>query len=290
LFPSFSYSDNHLLVLEIENSKDVILHSLLFFSLISISVFSLILYTIGNSIRTVLKQKQLSQVQKDFVNNVTHELKTPIASISLAADALLNEKVLNDHRQIQFYAERIIRENHRIDEKIDKILLSSAAEEGNLKLNIVPTDLNDIITTALEQMQPVIEKSAAQIKLNLKANNTLVLVDEQHLLNVIINLVDNAIKYAKAIPEVEIFMQNASRFLILIVRDNGIGIHERDKKHIFKRFFRASTGDAQHTKGFGIGLSYVFNIIRAHDGSIEVQSTVNKGSSFIIKLPLLKHA
>ena len=267
LFPSFPFPENDVLVLSVVNREQIIRQSLLRFFIISLLVFLLILGTLGFSVITVLRQKKLAQVQKDFVNNVTHELKTPIASISLAAETLLNEKVAGDKEKVGYFATRILKENHRMDQKIDRILLSAVAEERNFRTNAEPTDIHDLVAAALEEIKGKTDQYKAVIKTDFRAKNSLVQVDEQHVQNAIVNLLDNAIKYSKEVPEIELLSYNDAGFLYLVVSDKGIGISKKDQKHIFKKFYRASAGDAQEARGFGIGLSYVQQVIKAHGGT-----------------------
>jgi len=234
---------------------------------------------------SIIKGKRLSELKKDFVNNMTHELKTPITNISVASDAIRNKNIQMDEEKLKKYAEIIYNENVRLHNLVDKVLQVSAIEKNDESLTFEEIDLHKIVEKILVSFEPLLQQRDGTIKPYLKATNHLLYADRTHLSNVIYNLVENAIKYSNQTPEITIKTANAKNGINITISDKGIGIKKEDHQLIFEKFFRAETGDLHNTKGHGIGLSYVKLIVEKHHGKLTFNSKLKKGSTFNIYLP-----
>ncbi|HYD21663.1 MAG TPA: HAMP domain-containing sensor histidine kinase [Flavipsychrobacter sp.] len=251
----------------------------IFFTCIIISAFAL-------TIRTMFKQKNLSEIKSDFINNMTHELKTPLATISLAIDALVNEKVIHDVEKIRYYSGMIKDENKRMNKQVEKILQAARIERQEIKLNLVELNAHDLITKVTDNLQLQIQEKNGTISLNLNADKSLIEADEVHFSNIIFNLLDNAIKYSKGNLHIDVETSIAHNDMLAIkIMDNGIGMSKETQQRVFEKFYRAHTGNIHNVKGFGLGLSYVKAITEAHGGKVKVESALGKGSTFTLFLP-----
>lgn len=233
--------------------------------------------------REALKQKKISEIRNDFINNMTHEFKTPIATISLAADTVMNEAVIHDPESVRKYSEIIKRENRRMNDQVEKVLELALTEKKELSVVMEPVDLNDLLARLVNVMALQVNARNGKIELSAIKQPMLIAGDAFHLERVFLNLLDNAIKYSKAVPEIKIDIFEKNNFINVEISDNGIGISKEEQKRIFDRFYRISTGDLHNVKGFGLGLSYVKTIVELHHGIIEVESKLSKGSIFRIK-------
>jgi len=249
-------------------------------------IFTCIIFSaFALTISTMFRQKKLSEVKSDFINNMTHEFKTPLATISLAADALNNDKVITDEGKIRYYSGIIKDENRRMNKQVERILQAARIERQDVKLHLQELDAHEVIRKVAENFALQIEQSSGTLNLNLHAARHKVSADEVHFNNVIFNLLDNAIKYARENPRIEVETQQHGHMLAIRVKDNGIGMSKETQSRIFEKFYRAHTGNLHNVKGFGLGLSYVKTMIEAHGGKIRVESTPGKGSTFTILLP-----
>ena len=255
----------------------------IFFSLVIISAFYL-------TVRTMLRQKKLGEIKNDFINNMTHEFKTPIATISLAVDAMRNEKVLQDRTKMDYFSTIIKEENKRMNRQVETILKASQLEKQEVDLNMKPVHVHEVIKDVVENFALQLEEKQGKAELLLNATNDLVDADEVHLSNLVNNLFDNAMKYSKenVPPFVRLTTQSNGKRFIMKIEDNGIGMNRDTLKRIFERFYRAHTGNIHNVKGFGLGLSYVKTMVEAHHGEIKAESTLGKGSTFIVEFPLRK--
>lgn len=253
------------------------------FTIIIVTAFAL-------TVRTMINQKKLAEIKSDFINNMTHEFKTPLATISLAVDALKNEKVLQNAEKIDYFRTIIKEENLRMNKQVETILKASQLEKQEVDLALSPLHVHDIIQDVVANFALQLEDKNGKAELNLQATNDLIEADEVHFGNLINNLVDNAVKYSKTnvAIHIKISSQNTGKKLVLRFEDNGIGMSKETVKRVFERFYRAHTGNLHNVKGFGLGLSYVKSMIEAHHGEIKVESTLGKGSIFTIELPLKK--
>lgn len=253
------------------------------FTIIIIMAFAL-------TVRTILRQKKLGEIKNDFINNMTHEFKTPLATISLAVDAMKNERVLQDKEKIGYFSSIIKEENQRMNRQVETILKASQLDKQEVDLNLKPLHVHDVIKNVVDNFALQLEEKQGQAEVLLNASNDLINADEVHFSNLVNNLIDNAVKYSKENTplRVKITTQSNDKSLIMRVEDNGIGMNKETVKRVFERFYRAHTGNIHNVKGFGLGLSYVKTMVQAHDGTISVDSTLGKGSTFIVTLPLKK--
>ena len=255
----------------------------IFFSLVIIAAFYL-------TVRTMLRQKKLGEIKNDFINNMTHEFKTPIATISLAVDAMRNEKVLQDPQKMEYFSTIIKEENKRMNRQVETILKASQLEKQEVDLNLKPVHVHEVIKDVVENFALQLEEKKGKAELLLNADSDYIEADEVHLSNLVNNLFDNALKYSKenTPPFVRLTTSSNNRKFIMKIEDNGIGMNRDTLKRIFERFYRAHTGNIHNVKGFGLGLSYVKTMVEDHHGEIKAESTLGKGSSFIVELPLKK--
>jgi two-component system phosphate regulon sensor histidine kinase PhoR len=240
------------------------------------------------TVRTLLKQKKLSEIKSDFINNMTHEFKTPLATISLAVDALKNEKVSGDKEKSAYFTGIIKEENKRMNKQVETILQAALLDKNEVQLNLKRLLAHDIIVHVLNNISLQVEEKGGKIDVDLEAENDLIMADEVHFTNVINNLLDNAVKYSKENLHIKLSTKNVGNHLKIKIEDNGIGMNKETLHRIFEKFYRAHTGNVHNVKGFGLGLSYVKTMIDAHHGTIKAESVLGKGSSFTILLPLPK--
>jgi len=249
-------------------------------------LFSLfILATFALSVFFIIRQKKISEMKSDFINNMTHEFKTPIATISLAADTIVNSRVIKDESSIRHFIGMIKKENSRMNKKVETILQIASLDKKEIEFKFEKISLHTVIEHAIETIEIQVHQRNGRINLFLKAENPLIYGDNDHLTNLVSNLLDNAIKYSADLPEITIITNNVDKGICLTVEDNGIGMTKAVQSKIFERFYRQSSGNIHDVKGFGLGLNYVRSIIEAHKGSINVYSEPGKGSRFEIFLP-----
>ena len=253
-------------------------------------VFTLILLlTFIITMILVFRQKKLSEVKNDFINNMTHEFKTPISSISLAAQMLGDEEVPKTPKMMSRLVETINTETKRLRFQVEKVLQLSMYENQKANLNMWELNVNELIIGIIKTFTLKVEKNGGKIVSHLKAKDSVILADEMHITNVIFNLMDNAVKYKREDSQLELTVstKNDSKYLYISIRDNGIGIKKENLKKIFEKFYRVSTGNRHDIKGFGLGLAYVKKIVTDHKGSVSADSDYGIGTTFTIKLPLL---
>ncbi|WP_159521099.1 sensor histidine kinase [Sunxiuqinia indica] len=238
------------------------------------------------TILIILKQKKLSNIKNDFINNMTHELKTPISTISLASQMLHDNSISNTPRTIEHVSNVILQESKRLGFQVEKVLQMAVFNEGRLKLKFKDVHLNELINNVILNFEIRVKSKNGTLTSTIAAENDLIKGDEVHITNVIFNLLDNAMKYGKDVPAIEVNTENKKDFVVVSVKDNGIGIAKEHQAQIFERFYRVPTGNVHDVKGFGLGLSYVKKIIDSHQGKIKVESALNKGTKFMIYLPL----
>lgn len=251
----------------------------------SVLFTAIIVTAFALTIRTLFGQKKLSEIKSDFINNMTHELKTPLATISLAIDAIGNEKVMDNREKIRYFSGIIKEENKRMNKQVESILQSALLEKEELTLNLQPIDIHQLITSTVENLQLQLDGKNGKVYLQLNAHQPIINADEVHISNLVFNLLDNAIKYSKENLEVRITTSNTRKSLVISVADNGIGMSRDTVSRIFEKFYRAHTGNVHNVKGFGLGLSYVKAIVDAHKGKIKVESIMGKGSRFTLEFP-----
>jgi two-component system, OmpR family, phosphate regulon sensor histidine kinase PhoR len=255
-----------------------ILGGSLLFSLFIFSTFALSLYFI-------IRQKKISEMKSDFINNMTHEFKTPIATISLAADTITNSRVINNENSIRHFIGMIKKENSRMNKQVETILQIASLDKKEIEFNFERTSLHSVIERAVETIEIQVEQRHGTLKVDLEATEDRIFGDSEHLTSLVHNLLDNAIKYSTEAPEICIQTADAANGVILSVEDKGIGMSKSVQNKIFERFYRLSSGNIHDVKGFGLGLNYVRAIVDAHKGEITVISEPGKGSRFEIFLP-----
>ncbi len=250
-------------------------------------VFTFIIITaFGVTVQALLRQKKLSEIKTDFINNMTHEFKTPLATISLAVDALRNEKVLSQPEKMSYFSGIIKEENKRMNKHVETILQAALMDKQELKLDMKKVHANELIKNALNNYQLQIKDKEGKVELNFEAQNDEIVADETHFTNLLSNLMDNAIKYSKENLVLKISTVNYGKYLHIKIQDNGIGMNKETVKRVFEKFYRAHTGNIHNVKGFGLGMSYVKAVIDEHKGRIKVESTQGKGSCFTVEMPL----
>jgi len=252
-----------------------------------LSVFFLVVLIISfiYVITTILKQKKLSVMKNDFINNMTHEFKTPISTSTLAAEMILRPEVMEDKKKVKKYAHVILDESARLQNQVEQVLQISILEKGEYQFKFKKTNIHQLLHTLTKSFNLRIKENKIKYNLRLKAENYLVSADKAHLLNVFGNLVDNAIKYGPEKPEIQIKTWNTQNGIIVSFQDNGIGISPEHQKNIFKNLYRVPTGNIHEVRGFGLGLYYVKTVIDQHKGDIDLKSELGKGSTFNVFLP-----
>ena len=278
--------NEELLCIIVPNQKTIIWQEMFWF-IVGAILFTLIITTaFFITIRTLLKQKKLSEIKSDFINNMTHEFKTPLATISLAVDALKNEKVKGNPEKTSYFTNIIKEENKRMNKQVETILQAALLDKQEVQLNLKKLPAHDMITSALNNITLQVEEKQGKLEVHFDAEKDLILADEVHFTNLINNLLDNAVKYSKEPLEIKLTTSNSGNQLKIKIEDNGIGMNKETVNRIFEKFYRAHTGNIHNVKGFGLGLSYVKTMVEAHHGTIKAESILGKGSTFTVSVPL----
>ncbi len=288
MVPMFADSEgnsNYELYVTFPNKKYFILSSIYGVLILSAIFILIIIFTFVTALYQLLRQKQISEIKTDFINNMTHEFKTPIATINLALDAIKNPKIINDEDKVKRYVKMIRDENKRMHNQVENVLRISKLEKNQLDLNKNQIDIHDVIEDAISHVELIIRDRNGIIDDDLKASNSVIYADSFHFTNLVVNMFDNAIKYSEDAPVIKIWTNNEDNNLIIKIKDNGIGMNKNVQKNIFKKFYREERGNIHTVKGHGLGLSYVKKILEIHQGEIYVKSEKGKGSTFTIKLP-----
>ena len=276
------------LVVIVPHQRSIIIKEITWFILGAILFTLIITAAFFLTIRTLLRQKKLSEIKSDFINNMTHEFKTPLATISLAVDALKNEKVSSDKEKTNYFMAVIKEENKRMNKQVETILQAALLDKQEVQLNLKKLSAHELIKSALNNIELPVNEKQGSLEVVLEATKDIIMADEVHFTNLINNLLDNAVKYSKEAPVIKLCTGNAGNFLKIKIEDNGIGMSKETLNRIFEKFFRAHTGNIHNVKGFGLGLSYVKTMVEAHKGSIKAESTLGKGTSFFLTIPLAK--
>ena len=245
----------------------------------------LILFCFGYTINVIFTQKKVSSMKTDFINNMTHEFKTPIATISLAADSITSPIISGNADKVARFANIIKQENKRMNSQVEKVLQMALLDKRDFSLKLTDINMHEVIDRAIENISLQVERKDGIAKAELNAENPIIEGDLTHISNMINNLLDNANKYSPEKPEITVYTRNVPNGLEVVVEDKGVGMNKESRKHIFDKFYRVHTGDLHDVKGFGLGLSYVKAMITAHKGTIDVKSELGKGSSFILFFP-----
>lgn len=240
------------------------------------------------TIWVILKQRKLSEIRTDFINNMTHELKTPISTISLSTEVLSNPNITKNPERLANYAAIIKEETERLRNQIEKVLQIATLDKNRIEIDFKPVDLHKVIEKTIDGFELILDSKEGKIEQNLKATSPIISGDEMHLTNILFNLIDNAIKYSSNDPRIEISTVDHKNGMYLRVVDNGIGMNREQQKHVFEKFYRVPTGDQHDIKGFGIGLNYVMKMVKKHRGKIQLKSELKSGSTFRIYFPKTK--
>lgn len=273
------------------NSSGVVLKELRWRIFIA-GIFTLIIFAAFYlTVNSMLRQKKLSEIKNDFINNMTHEFKTPLATISLAVDAMKNDKVISDKEKLSYFSSIIKEENQRMNRQVETILKAALLERQEVNLMLKPTHVHEVIKDIADNFTLQLNDKNGKVEMDLEATNDLIEADEVHFPNLINNLIDNSVKYSKenVPPEIKISTAANGKNMTIKLEDNGIGMAKETVKRIFEKFYRAHTGNVHNVKGFGLGLSYVKTMVDAHGGNIKVDSMPGKGSTFTLELPLKKN-
>ncbi|MCP9767932.1 GHKL domain-containing protein [Lacihabitans sp. LS3-19] len=286
LFPNDTFQQEQFLQVNFPEKQNYILKNL--WSVFG-SSFLLIAFVGGifyYSVNSLLTQKKLSNIKNDFINNMTHELKTPVSTIALALEVIKDKDIHKSPEKTERYLNIITEENQRLGTQIEKVLQIAKLEKGDLNLNFEPIDINEILDQVVKNQSVALEQYGVKLNLDLKAEETIVSADSVHLTNIFFNLMDNAIKYAKEQPEISIATSNSDSEMFISISDKGIGIPKDQLSKIFDKFYRVPKGDLHDVKGYGLGLSYVKTMVELHKGKIVVNSKINEGTEFLVTMPL----
>lgn len=291
-YSSFIFKDendlsNYSLKVAFPGRTPFLLGSLVSVIITSIIFTSIIIIAYVTTILLLLRQRQISQIKTDFINNMTHEFKTPIATINLALSAIKNPKTIVNKEKVKKYLQMIYDENNRMHDQVENVLMISHLERNQLNIEKTKQDINEIIDLAISHVSLIVENNNGNIITEKDADNSMVIGNETHLINVMVNILDNAIKYNDNSPEIFIKTLNIGSRVLIEIKDNGIGMSKAVQSKIFEKFYRKQTGDLHDVKGHGLGLAYVKKIIAFHNGNITVDSAVGKGSKFTIQLNTL---
>lgn len=279
--------DEYLIVI-VPHQRTIVLRKITWF-IIGAIFFTLIITTaFFLTIRTLLRQKKLSEIKSDFINNMTHEFKTPLATISLAVDALKNEKVAMDPEKSSYFTNIIKEENKRMNKQVETILQAALLDKQEVQLDLKRHSAHTMINAALNNIQLPLQEKNGTLVVHMHASKDLVLADDVHFTNLINSVLDNALKYSGEKPVIKVITGNTNNYFRVRIEDSGIGMSKETLSRIFEKFYRAHTGNIHNVKGFGLGLSYVKTMVEAHKGTIKAESTLGKGSSFTIQIPLAR--
>ena len=288
LYPNDIFQKNLKLALWFPGRDSFIYRSINWLLLSSFLFSLIILVTFGLSVFYILRQKKISEMKSDFINNMTHEFKTPIATISVATDSIVNEKVLSDTDKIKYFAGMIKKENNRMNRQVEDILTIARLDRKDFEFVWQAIDVHELIKDAMQGIILQVEKQGGKINLELNAANPVITTDPMHCTNVFYNLLDNAMKYSVNSPDIKITTVNKPKGVMVSVEDKGIGMTKSVQSQIFERFYRQTSGNIHNVKGFGLGLNYVKAVLEANLGNISVQSEPGKGSRFDVFLPFVR--
>jgi len=273
--------------LDVEDATAHLLKKLSPQILFSLFLVALTVFSFWILIKNLLRQQRLTVLKNDFVNNVTHELKTPIATVSVAIEALKSFNAMNDEQRRKEYLEISGNELKRLNMLVDRVLKISMFEKKELELKTEPLLLDAVVKEVVQSMHLQFEKQGAQVDVQLDGSHFGMSGDKMHITSVVYNLLDNALKYSRESPLIQIGLHQKEAEIVLTVKDNGIGISPVYRSKIFDKFFRVPHGDRHDVKGYGLGLSYVAQVVKEHNGRIEVASEEGKGSTFTVHFPVV---
>lgn len=284
---SLCFPDDYVLAYYLPDMAHILYHRMELWVFLSILFLIILIISFVFVIFTILHQKKVSEVKTNFINNMTHEFKTPIATSSLAAEMILKPKVINDPKKIKKYSTVILDENKKLQNQIEQVLQVAILESGNQHFKIRKTNVHDIIKAVVNSLELRIKEENVKITLNTNAQQPVIMGDKIHLVNTFFNLIDNAIKYSEGAPEISISTKNNNDYLIITVTDCGIGIDKEYQPYVFNNLYRVPTGNLHDVRGFGLGLFYVKTVVDELWGKIEIKSEPKKGSTFTVYFPTI---
>ncbi len=273
------------LVLIIPDKEQFIMAEMGTLFITSVVLILVVLVLFWRTTLSLMKEKQISEHTTDFLNNMTHEFKTPLTNIALAGKMIIKDPVIKQEDKIKHYSGIILEENEKLRLQVEQVLSMTALERGEIPLQKTELDVHELINDCIKCIGIQIENKQGELKLSLDAKQFVIMGDKTHLTNALCNLIDNAVKYANERPEISIQTFNTYNNLSVIFSDNGIGIEEKYHNKVFDKFFRVPTGNVHNVKGFGLGLAYIKKIIELHGGTIELKSEAGRGTTFTINLP-----
>lgn len=287
LFVNENRNHNYDLLINFSKKNQYVFSSVVMMAVLSLLLTGIIVLAYYSAIMQLIRQRQISEIKTDFINNMTHEFKTPIATINLALDAMKNPVIGENKEAMQRYLKMIRDENKRMHAQVENVLRISKLEKRDLDINKDRVKLHELVEDAITHVELLVEDRGGYIQTHFAALKSSILANESHFTNVIVNILDNAIKYSEGAPKIDIYTENVKDSIILKIRDQGIGMGKSAQKKIFEKFYREHTGNIHNVKGHGLGLSYVKRIVDDHQGMVYVESERGKGSTFIIKLQLI---
>lgn len=288
-YPLFYDAENqpkYILYISFPSKNKHILSGISKILLLSLFFIFIIIIAFSSSLYQLIKQKKLSEIKTDFINNMTHEFKTPIATINLALDSIKNPKIIGDSEKVLQYVKMIRDENKRMHSQVENVLRISRLEKNQLSISKDMIDVHDLIEDAINHVSLLINDREGTIETHFEAITSEISGNEFHLLNVVVNILENAIKYSANNPKIDVYTENTNKFFILKIKDEGIGMGKAAQKMVFDKFYREQKGNIHDVKGHGLGLAYVKEIVEKHHGTVFVESEKGKGSIFTVKLPL----
>ena len=288
--PVFLDNDNesdYMLYVDFPERRKFLLSSILGMIALSFLFTSIIIIAYSSAIYQLIRQRQISQIKTDFINNMTHEFKTPIATINLAIDSIRNPKIIGDQEKVMRYLSMIKDENKRMNAQVENVLRISKLEKNELNISKERLKLHDIIEDAVTHIELIVEDRKGYVKTHLNAEKSSILANDTHFTNVIVNILDNAVKYSDKAPKIDVYTENVGNNILLKIADQGNGMSKQVQRKVFEKFYREHSGNVHNVKGHGLGLAYVKRIVEDHQGHISVESEKGKGSVFTIKLPLI---
>lgn len=287
LFLDAQNNPKYLLYVTFPNKNEHILAGISGILLLSLFFIFIIIIAFSSSLYQLVKQKKISEIKTDFINNMTHEFKTPIATINLALDSIKNPKIINDNEKVIRYINMIRDENKRMHKQVENVLRISRLEKNQLDISKETIDIHDVIEDAINHVSLLINDRNGSIKTHFEAITSEISGNEFHLTNVLVNILENGIKYTEGAPIIDVYTESTNKFFIVKVKDHGIGMSKSVQKHVFDKFYREQKGNVHDVKGHGLGLAYVKEIVDKHYGTVFVESEKGKGSIFTVKLPLI---
>ncbi|MDC1472360.1 HAMP domain-containing histidine kinase, partial [Flavobacteriaceae bacterium] len=278
---------NFKLYINFPERKKFIISSIIGVTFLSVLFTLIIIIAYTSALYQLIKQRKISQMKSDFINNMTHEFKTPIATINLALDAIKNPQIIKDQDKVKRYLQMIKDENKRMNAQVENVLRISQLQKKQLNISKDRLKLHDLVEDAITHVELIVEDRNGYIKTHFNADKSSILANETYFTNVIVNILDNAIKYSDDAPKIDVYTENVGNNILLRVKDQGKGMNKAVQKRIFEEFYREYTGNVHNVKGHGLGLANVKRIVENHQGIVSVDSEKGRGSIFTIKLPLI---